>query len=393
MLVLARCSAAAGIARVGALAGVECCLALWAARAPEREPLGGAAREIRAAMPGPAKETLRALDDRLPEWPLYAVNVFYRIGARHFGEALAQLAGESPRRVAAELVLGSVGCSANPDAEHADDPIVQLVDAGRLSAEAERKARPLLQHPEKTVFEIIDVLRAFWRAGFGQIWERQRHGLGAVARTLNQKIETDPAGALTAISPRAVFDVEQDRLTFVGSAGVGGTGTKIVDCARLERLDVVLSYWLRRRVVLAQAAGRVALCLGGRPAVDGDITPERLSAMLATLGGSRRFEIFCRCLERPRTTSELATLLGVTPAPISRHLKELESQGLVVGQRLGRRVEYTAAIEVLYLVGRQLQRLPQEIGKTAVTTVLPWNSAVGQPSAAGAASELLRTAP
>jgi DNA-binding transcriptional ArsR family regulator len=45
-------------------------------------------------------------------------------------------------------------------------------------------------------------------------------------------------------------------------------------------------------------------------------------------------------LDRPRSTTDLARALGVTPGGVSQHLGALRAAGLVQGHRVGRVVLY-----------------------------------------------------
>jgi DNA-binding transcriptional ArsR family regulator len=358
MLFLVDFSAVAGKAEIRLNAGMECCLALWAARAPEREPLSNVARQIEAAMPAPRREALRSLDNSLSEWPLRALNAFHRVGVEDFGEALARLRQEDPRRLALDFLLAfEPGCDAAACAR-APDPLAAALASGRLPASATRDARSLLHRPAETVFDVLDVLHGFWRAGFGRRYAEQQRTLRALAQVLRSRLASDPRRALASISPRAVLDAGHDRLTFLG-----GHSTRVVSCADLERFEVVPSLWLRRRIVLTSAPGSVALSVGCGPAHRDELASEGVGKALAALADERRLEILRLCLEQPRTTSELAPMLGITEGPVSRHLKELERQGLVVGERFGRNVTYTAVVEVLHLLGQRLQRLPQDVGR------------------------------
>jgi DNA-binding HxlR family transcriptional regulator len=204
--------------------------------------------------------------------------------------------------------------------------------------------------------QLAEVLNAFADAGFRDLWQTQLVQLDAVRAELSQQLANDSWRALACLSPGVIVDPDLDRLTLVGGQDGG-----LVDCQQLDVIEIIPSVWLRRRVALAHAHRRVGLALGRGPALRGEIYDERVPAMLAVLGDARRFEILRRCLEHPRTTSELASLLGITDGPVSRHLKALEHDGLIVGQRFGRYVRYAAVVEELHLLGQRLQRLPQTV--------------------------------
>jgi DNA-binding transcriptional ArsR family regulator len=350
MLILENISAVMGTAQVRRPAGVECCLALWSARAPEREPLRKFARRIQTGMHPAMQEALRALDDAFPEWPLFAVNAFYGLGVDDLDVALELLRRQSSPSVAAAFL----GVAPGPADEACRDPLEAVLRSNRVSLAAQRQARALIADPTATTSLVLRVVESFARAGFQEIFEQQREHFMAMAVVLGEQLAGNALNTITALSPRAVLQRPQDRVSLLG-----GRIDKVVDCADLERFDVIPSFWLRRRVVLAQAPGRSGLCVSMRRPLQTAISREHTTMLLAALGEPRRFAIFLLCLERSRTTSELAAALSITEGPVSRHLKTLERGGLVVRQRSGRVVMYTAVVEVLQILGHELLGLPQ----------------------------------
>jgi DNA-binding transcriptional ArsR family regulator len=225
-----------------------------------------------------------------------------------------------------------------------------------------RSVRPLLHRPGDKIDTVLDVVRAFWRAGFGEMSRAQRHARAHGRAIVEARLRHSFARGLTEISPRGVFDGKGDRLFFMG-----GQGTKVIRCQDLDVIEVMPSLWLRRRVVLGYAPSRLGISLTPMTISADTVPAEQMPAVLGTLGDPRRFEILRLCTARARTTTELAELLDITEGPVSRHLKGLERHGLVVGQRYGRHVTYAAVPEVMALVGRQLQRLPSNVAEETLT--------------------------
>jgi DNA-binding transcriptional ArsR family regulator len=77
------------------------------------------------------------------------------------------------------------------------------------------------------------------------------------------------------------------------------------------------------------ARGVAMLWEPGEPAPDG----------VAALVGRTRAELLA-ALDAPRSTTELAACLGVSPGGASQHLSVLRAAGLVTGRREGRSVLY-----------------------------------------------------
>jgi DNA-binding transcriptional ArsR family regulator len=355
MLILDDISAVTAIAHVRRSAGIECCLALWAARAPEQEPLLKVTRRVEAAMAPAERDVLRSLDETFAYWPLYAVNAFYGLEVDTLEESLLLLRQQPSRSIAVAFLGVFPESAAKPHDRHVD-VLATVLREGRVPDATLRSARALIAQPEETVSRVLRVIGAFARAGFREIFEKQREPFAPVAASLAKRLARDAARTMTELSPRAVLRPEDDCLTFLG-----GPEDQVVACGQLNHFDVMPTYWLRRRVILVEASGRAGLCVSVGSALRGEMDQQRTVMMLTALSDPRRFEIFRLCLQRSRTTTELAAMLKITSPPVSRHLKELERAGLVVRQRRGRFVAYTAVIEVLQLLGRELLGLPQRV--------------------------------
>jgi DNA-binding HxlR family transcriptional regulator len=353
LLALERISSVTHAVRVRRVPAIECALALWAARAPEREPLVKSARKMQARMSGPVQRRALELDRKLPGWPLRVANSFFRLDAGGFADALERIVEEDPRRLALDFVLASV---ARPDTVPVpwDDEasLERALASPSLSEAARRSAQPMFREPYEIVGTVVDVMNAFWRAGFGDSWQAQSEARRRNCLLMETQLQTSTAQALANISARGVYDEEADRVVFLG-----GQATRVVRCDGLESLDVIPSLWMRRRIALSFAPRRAAINVASGRIVAERLPLEGIPQTLAVLGDARRFEIVRLCTARARSTTELAGILNITEGPVSRHLKTLERQGLVVGQRFGREVTYAAVPEVIALLGRQLQRL------------------------------------
>src|SRR4051794_18633678 len=88
MLVLHDLSAVAGKVRLRYSPAVECCLALWVARAPEHEPLAVNARQLEARVPSWVARDAAKLDRVQPDWPLEVLRAFYRLNVEGVEQAV-----------------------------------------------------------------------------------------------------------------------------------------------------------------------------------------------------------------------------------------------------------------------------------------------------------------
>jgi DNA-binding transcriptional ArsR family regulator len=355
MLVLNNVSSAAGKTQVRVIAGVELCLAMWAAVTPEPEPLSRAARRITASMPPCPRRTLAELNDGLPQWPLHVLNTFYRLGGHDLDDSLTAFAAQDPRDVALDVLRGFLPAGARLPASGRCGAVQDVLSGAGLAPDVARRVRRVIARPKALVVQILEVLTAFQDSGFGQWWDGHKDGMYRMAAFLDSQLTADLGTAAAMISPRVVGEPSLDRLTFVG-----GGDLQVVDCARFAGFDVLPSRWLRRRVVLHHADGRVGVAAGCGPALRAEFDQLPMTEMLTALGDARRLQILQLCVLRAHTTSELAPILGITEGPMSRHLKALERSGLISAERVGREVRYSTAIEILTMLGQRLQRLPQQ---------------------------------
>lgn len=307
------------------------------------------ARRLVSKLPAAQRRDLLRLERRVPGWPLNAANWFYRAGDVSFAAALDDLASELPVRRGFDLVVSSLIGSDEGDESNCNE-----------SDPRYRQAAAVLRHPEELVSSIMDLLDAFWRAGFGTLWARQQARLSSIATALTQGFEQHPIPTLLALTPRAVFDQDQDRLILLG-----GQKTRTVDCSTLEGFDILPSLWVRRRVVLLFGSERAGLCVSGIPIAREQVPGEELAGLLRSLAEPRRLAILRLCMREALCTQELAKRLGITEAPVSRHLRQLERNGFVVGQRFGRQVTYSAVPETVALLGAGLRGLGRESSEDA----------------------------
>lgn len=347
MLIIENVTALQGRVSVRSLAAVELCMAAAAALEPESGPLSMSAHRVLGRIPPAASRTLDELNARLPQWPRYASNTFHRLGIGDLRRALMAFANEDPLAIARDSA-GHAGIDGSP----ALDSV-----AGR--APALREVRRFLLRPQPFVVQINAVLAAFASAGF-ETWWQQRYSERR-GEFPDPRVDNDLRRAAKMLSPTVVDDVSHDRLIFLG-----GSDSENVDCAGIANVTLLPTPWLRREPVVYRAPGRVGISVRCVPYRRGEFGDLEVPAMLTALADQRRFEILRLCLLRPRTTSELAPILGITEGPVSRHLKELENSGLISSERLGRHVWYWTSIEALSLLGQHLQGLPQEVWTEAV---------------------------
>lgn len=197
--------------------------------------------------------------------------------------------------------------------------------------------------PVRVRDDAIEALTRYWELVIAPHWLRMRaileadvlyrglqcaqDGAGAAFAQLNPEIrwtgsalQVDIAGACQRIVPPSGQVIQ-----FIPSLFVAGA-TWPVD------MDAppVVGYRSRRAGLLWQ-----------------DVAPV-MSSAIATLLGRRRATVLAS-LDQPRSTVDLARMMGVTPSAVSQHLAVLSASRLVERARVGKVVLYTQS-----LLGRRL---------------------------------------
>lgn len=84
------------------------------------------------------------------------------------------------------------------------------------------------------------------------------------------------------------------------------------------------------------------------------IPPDELVTVLKAVGDRTRLHVLRLIAERPRTTQELAPLVGISEAGLSKHLRLLREAGVLTATREGYYVLYSLVPERLASVSPAL---------------------------------------
>jgi DNA-binding transcriptional ArsR family regulator len=203
---------------------------------------------------------------------------------------------------------------------------------------------PLYDDPASQLPAVVGELARYWRAAVEPFWQRVRALCTAdLAHRMEQFADGGLARVLANLHPDLAFTGELLRIDKPHHCShrfdLAGTGIVLVPCAftwpslGVDCCDVdqpALAYPPRGVAELWQDTGVEQ----GDPL--GALVGRTRAALLATLA-------------LPRTTTQLATQLGLSPAAVSQHLRILHNAALVSAQRRGRMVLYqrTAAATTL----------------------------------------------
>jgi DNA-binding transcriptional ArsR family regulator len=195
--------------------------------------------------------------------------------------------------------------------------------------------RPLHEDPAAHLPEVIEELQRYWQTAIAPVWPQvralctadltwrmERFANGGLARVL-----TELHSQLTLEADRLLVDTThhcQQRFD------LAGTGILVLPSAFIWPRLMVECCGVQQPALTYPARG-VAELWEEPPA-------EHADPLMALVGRTRA--TLLTTLGLPRTTTQLAGQLGLSPPAVSQHLKVLKDAGLVTGRRRGRMVLY-----------------------------------------------------
>jgi DNA-binding transcriptional ArsR family regulator len=204
--------------------------------------------------------------------------------------------------------------------------------------------RPLYQDPATHLPTVVEDLHRYWLAALEPVWQRLRAlSMADLSYRMEQFADGGLARVLGDLHPE--ISLEQDRLHIDKPhhchhrIDLTGTGVLLVPC--------VFSW--PTLIVECCDADKPALTYPTRGVAElWEESPAEQTDPLSALVGRTRATLLAT-LGLPRTTTQLAQQLELSPAAISQHLKILKDTALVTARRRGRMVLYqrTATATVL----------------------------------------------
>jgi DNA-binding CsgD family transcriptional regulator len=230
--------------------------------------------------------------------------------------------------------------STPPEVIHDEVEALMREEAELLGRLPHEKVRMLgvLEDPEGSLKQLVDALDRYHELAIDPYWPRIREHLEADVLRRGQALvlggaETFFSGLNSRVDYRGgVLKLDQPHEATVDASGRGIT---LVPCA-FSWPDVLTLVDPRFRPTLAYAPRGVAnLWTTSRSTANGTALEAALSPARASV---------LKSLLMPRTTTELAQELGLSPAAISAHLSRLKAAGLTESHRSGKRVYYRLSI-------------------------------------------------
>jgi len=237
-----------------------------------------------------------------------------------FGEELERLRATPP-----EVVLEEVEAFVRLEKEQ----------FGSLAPEKARLLEIYLSDPEGSLERLVDELRRYHDLALAPYWPRiQEHREGDTLKRGQALALGGVAALLSGLHPKASYGggtLELDK-TYEAVVEPAGRGITLVPCV----------FTWPRVEVLVQPGYRPTLAYGPRGVANlwtSSSPAPNWTAIEAALGAGRAC-ILKGLLPVPRTTTELAHQLCLSPATVSAHLLRLKAAELVEPHRSGKRVYY-----------------------------------------------------
>jgi DNA-binding transcriptional ArsR family regulator len=265
-----------------------------------------------------------------------------------FGEELERLRALDETTLAYELTrpLYDHG-GTEPRDPHLDDPAVRtavLERAALVGPDSARAAAAMIEDPRAAADRLAGLLEEYWDAAFGAEWERLEPLLaGAVADSGRVVAERGIYALLLDLPP--VLRVDTSRQEF--GLDVPHDHTVEIDAERT--LVFVPSYYVWPHVRINCDAPWPLTLVYPAPFVQGaarrELPPAELVRVLRAAGDATRLQALRLIAASPRSTQELAPLIGISEAGLSKHLRVLAEAGLVRSRREGYYVLYSLVPE------------------------------------------------
>jgi hypothetical protein len=190
-----------------------------------------------------------------------------------------------------------------------------------------------LAHPRREVGRLADLLAAYWARAIEPVWPRVRAFLDAdLAHRARRLADGGPAALFTELGDEVTWggdrlEVRVPRHT--ATLHLGGQGLLLMPSAFAATRPSVTDRAPWQPTLIYPARGIATLW------EDAPAAPEGLARLL----GATRAAVLAD-LAAPRSTTELAARLSLSPATASHHVTALRDAGLATGRRDGRAVLY-----------------------------------------------------
>jgi DNA-binding transcriptional ArsR family regulator len=218
-------------------------------------------------------------------------------------------------------------CATSPEMVRHDVEILLRAGTPR------EKLAPFLDDPKGSVARLADVLEQFWKVALEDDWPRVRSLLDADIQYRSRRLTEGGLDLLFSDLHHEVTwtgnAVEIEAECAVPDLDLAGRGLLLVPTAFSPHKTSAMTEEPWQPTLIYPARGVALLWEEAAPAPD---------ALAKVLGKSRA--ALLADLDAPRSTTDLAHRLDMTPGGVSQHLSALKESGFVTARRNGRAVLY-----------------------------------------------------
>lgn len=228
-----------------------------------------------------------------------------------------------------------------------DDPALREVILERGASHSRHSPdvlQQLFENPRSVASELADLFERYWEEAFETEWGRVEPQLAeTVALAGRQIAEGGVYSLLLGLAPR--LRVDADRQEF----GIDVPHDHTVEISAEKTLVLVPSVYVWPHVRINCDEPWPLTLVYATPLVAGrarrELASLELLRLLRALGDATRLRALKLIAERARSTQELAPLIGISEAGLSKHLRLLAQAGLVETRREGYYVLYSLVPE------------------------------------------------
>lgn len=225
--------------------------------------------------------------------------------------------------------------------------------------------RELIDEPMRCRESFVEFLSAYWDACLAVDWPVMRERLdGDIARRGREASARGLPFMLARLSHHVHHDPHTDEVIVLRPGEHLDREPITLDLGLEDQILLVPSHfaWPELTVQALRDPGRLRFVMTyavadvqrqGTP----PIPPNDLLKLLRAAGDPTRLQILQLLARRPRPIREIAGLLRLTEAAISKHAKILHNAGWVTTERRSYYVYYKLAQESISLVSRELERM------------------------------------